>query len=188
VIDRLIDRSIDRQAKLGARGALVVGLAAASVQRLIWAVASAPWAMGAALVVGSPGLTSDAFMRQLATEYYEAPATLKTDADSSSSSSSGSDKASSSSSSSSTSSSSAPPPPPSPPPPPQGEIAAALTAVSTLAVLLSSKVIGGLFSAGSDRGYPGLPFAFGAACCIASLILLLSAIPPPKVDSAKKTA
>lgn len=60
-------------ARLGSRGALVVGLGAATVQRAAWAVFTTPAAMGAAMALGSPGLTADAFARQLATEYWTPP-------------------------------------------------------------------------------------------------------------------
>mmetsp|Transcript_13127 Transcript_13127/g.17285 ORF Transcript_13127/g.17285 Transcript_13127/m.17285 type:complete len:447 (-) Transcript_13127:98-1438(-) len=127
-------------AKLGARGALSVGLCSATFQRLGWACFTQPVAMGASFIVGAPGLTSDAFIKQLTVESWEA----------------GGDGA----------------------PPPQGEISAALTAVGTLSVLLSSLIIGRLYSIGKERNMPGLPFAFGAMCSIVALLVLVRVVPP----------
>ena len=47
---------------------------------------------------------------------------------------------------------------------------AALNSVSTVAVLLSSKLLAWLFVRGNAVGMPGAPFLFGAACCVASLV------------------
>ena len=58
--------------------------------------------------------------------------------------------------------------------PPQGEISAALTAVSTLAVLLSSQPIGWLLTYGKKIKIPGLPFAFGGMCCVVSMLCFLT--------------
>ena len=52
----------------------------------------------------------------------------------------------------------------------KGELMAALNSVSTVAVLLSSKLLAWLFVRGNAVGMPGAPFLFGAACCVASLV------------------
>ena len=52
-------------ARLGARGALALGLATATAQRALWAAFTRPAAMGVAFALGAPGLTADAFLRQV---------------------------------------------------------------------------------------------------------------------------
>ena len=52
--------------------------------------------------------------------------------------------------------------------PPRGELAASFGALGTLSVLASSKAFGRLFAWGAPRGWPGAPFAVGAAASLAA--------------------
>ena len=110
--------------KFGAAGALRLGYACSTLQRLVWSYYTHPGIMLLGLALGSPGFGADSIIQQLALEYHPSST------------------------------------------PPRGELAASFSSLGTLGVLASSKVLGGLFAWGAPLGWPGAPFAVGAAASL----------------------
>ena len=110
--------------KFGAAGALRLGYACSTLQRVIWSYYTYPGIMLLGLALGSPGFGADSIIQQLALEYHPSST------------------------------------------PPRGELAASFSSLGTLGVLASSKALGFLFAWGAPRGWPGAPFAVGAAASL----------------------
>ena len=112
--------------KFGASGALRLGYACSTLQRVVWALYKHPAIMLTGLAIGSPGFGADSVVQQLALDYHPSAT------------------------------------------PPRGELAASFSALGTLSVLASSKALGWLFAWGAPKGWPGAPFAVGAAASLSA--------------------